>query len=77
MKRTKRELRIKVWFSPAPMTAEGERTAERLIARLIARAFAADHPQLFGKWSKQQDETTVSGPPAAAAVLPEPKGTQR
>jgi hypothetical protein len=31
------------------MTAEELRAAERILARLIAAAYAADHPELFGK----------------------------
>jgi hypothetical protein len=31
-----------------PMTAEEFRCAERVLARLIAAAFASDHPELFG-----------------------------
>jgi hypothetical protein len=31
-----------------PMSAEDLRSAERVLARLIAAAYAADHPELFG-----------------------------
>jgi hypothetical protein len=47
--------------------------AERVLARLIARAYAADHPELFAA----QQETATSGPSPAAradAVAPAARG---
>jgi len=47
------------------MPAADFEAAERVLARLIARAYAADHPELFGA----QKEMTTSGPPATAAAV--------
>ncbi len=35
-------------IAPDPMPPEQWEAAERLMATLVARAFAADHPELFG-----------------------------
>jgi hypothetical protein len=47
------------------MPAADFEAAERVLARLIARAYRADHPELFGA----QKEMIASGPPAAAAAV--------
>lgn len=43
--------------------------AERVLARLIARAFARDHPYLFRPSGAALAEHETSGPPAAAAAV--------
>jgi hypothetical protein len=43
--------------------------AERVLARLIARAFARDHPHLFTPPGAALAEHETSGPPAAAAAV--------
>ncbi len=45
--------------SGEPMSAADWRTAERILAKLVARASAADHPELFGSHLKR-----VTGGPA-------------
>jgi hypothetical protein len=57
------------------MPADELAAAERLLARLVARAYAADHPGLFGK--DVEPEGPVSGPSSAAradAVAPAARG---
>jgi len=49
-------------------TAEWE-TAESLLARLVARAYAADHPELFHPAVIAGETEENSGPPAAAAAV--------
>jgi hypothetical protein len=52
-----------------PMPAEEWQAAERLLARLIARAYTADHPELFGPRLSEVLEKVKPGPPAAAAAV--------
>ena len=49
---------------PVPETVLS--AAEDLLARLIARAYAADHPELFVLRVADQPETQPLGPPPAA-----------
>lgn len=43
----RRQLRIRREVSEEALTAGDLRIAEDLLAELVARAFAADHPELF------------------------------
>jgi hypothetical protein len=45
--RQQRQLKIRRTASTEPMSGCGLRIAEDLLAELVARAFAADHPELF------------------------------
>jgi len=63
--------------APEPMPAEEWQAAERLLARLIARAYAADHPELFRLAAGASDKATLTGPSAAAraeAATPAARG---
>ena len=44
----RRKLDIKRRASDEPMSTCDVQAAEAILARLVARAYAADHPQLFG-----------------------------
>ena len=44
----RRQLRIRREVSEEALTAGDLRIAEDLLAKLVARAYAADHPELFG-----------------------------
>jgi hypothetical protein len=50
------------------MAPEQQRPAERLLARLVAQAYAADHPELLRPPVIPQESKLVSGPPATAAA---------
>jgi hypothetical protein len=45
--RPKRAITYRVAVAAEPMPAEDLRAVELLVARLVARAYAADHPGLF------------------------------
>jgi hypothetical protein len=51
------------WGSPT--TPEERATAERILARLIATAYAADHPELFG--GRGHDVPIMGSRPEATA----------
>ena len=60
-----------------PLPAAEWDAAERLLAELIARAYAADHPELFGPRLSEVVENEKSGPSPAAradAVAPAARG---
>jgi hypothetical protein len=46
--RERKRLNIRRTACAEPMTARDLEMAEALLAKLVARAFAADHPELFG-----------------------------
>ena len=52
-----------------PMPVEEWQAAESLLARLVARAYAADHPELFRPAVAPNESQESSGPPAAAAAV--------
>jgi len=62
---TRRRFTYRASIAPGPMPTADFEASERVLARLIARAYAADHPELFGA----RERTTASGPPAAAAAV--------
>jgi hypothetical protein len=43
------------------MTAEELRSAEQTLARLVAAAYAADHPEFFGKEATDHTERGAEG----------------
>jgi hypothetical protein len=43
----KREIVYLKRISPEPMSPEEQEAAERILARLVALAYCADHPELF------------------------------
>lgn len=45
------------------------RAAERILVKLIARAFAVDNPELLSPVAAQSRTQQDSGPPAAAAAV--------
>jgi hypothetical protein len=51
------------------MSAEEWQAAEGLLARLAARAYAADHPELFAANAAQASEPETPGLPPANAGL--------
>ncbi len=55
--------------SPDPMLVEDWQTTEALLARFVARAYAADHPELFRPLGIAGENRESSGPPAAAAAV--------
>jgi len=68
-KRTGRRFTVISKIAAKPMLAEEWRAAESLLARLVARAYAADHPELFRPAIARSDNEQGSGPPAATAVV--------
>jgi len=46
--RQRKRLNIRRTASAEPMSACDMQAAEAILAKLVARAFAADHPELFG-----------------------------
>ena len=69
--RTKRRRRFSVItrIAAEPMPVEEWQAAESLLARLVARAYAADHPELFRPVVAQGETREDSGPPAASAAV--------
>jgi hypothetical protein len=51
------------------MGPEESQAAETLLARLVARAYAADHLELFCPTLSASETREYSGPPAAAAAV--------
>ena len=51
------------------MLTEDWARCERLLASLIARAYAADHPELFRRPTTPDKRTEKSGSPAASAEV--------
>jgi hypothetical protein len=54
-RRSTRELTVRRAISQSPMTPEALEGAERLLARLIARAYLADNPQLLSPQRRPHD----------------------
>jgi hypothetical protein len=48
-KKAESRLRFRIKFSEKPVTHTDWEASERLLARLVARAIAAEHPEWFGK----------------------------
>lgn len=67
--RSVRRLTIRTRIASEAMPAADLDAAERIVARLVARAYAAEHPELFGPRLSQIVHTEDSGPPAAAAAV--------
>ena len=77
MRDRRRQLKIVRKISPVPADETDVRRAEVILARLIARAYAADHPELFGPHLSGVLENEKSGPSPAAradAVAPAARG---
>lgn len=68
-KRKGRRFTVVTKIAAEPMPVEEWRAAESLLARLVARAYAADHPELFRCPSTPDEDRHSSGPPAAAAAV--------
>jgi len=56
----RRRFTFRATVAAEPMAAEDLQAAERILARLIARAYAADHPELFATPQAQDDQ--IAGP---------------
>lgn len=48
-------------ISQSPMSQEEHEFAERLLVRLVAQAFVADHPDLFSPLPRQAYRATPAG----------------
>ena len=75
--RKRRQLTITCRIAAEPISPGEWEAAERLLAELIARAYAADHPELFGPCLSEVLENEKSGPSPAAradAVAPAARG---
>jgi hypothetical protein len=68
-KRKGRRFTVVTRIAAEPMPVEEWRAAESLLARLVARAYAADHPELFRPAIARSENEQGSGPPAATAVV--------
>jgi hypothetical protein len=60
--RKKREFKFRASIANEPMLAAEWDAAERLLARLIARAYAADHPELFHRIPTDAARSAEDGP---------------
>lgn len=69
---TKQRFTFRASIAEEPMPAAEFAAAERLLARLIARAYDADHSEMFRARRTESTDPKGSGPPAAAvaAALP-------
>jgi hypothetical protein len=65
----RRRLGFRRQISPGPMTDQEQQAAERALARLIASAHAADHPELFETGAADGSRPKIPGPPSAAAEV--------
>jgi hypothetical protein len=65
----RRRFTFRASIAQEPMPVEEWQAAERLLAKLVARAYAADHPELFHPAVTPSLSTQSSGPPAAAAAV--------
>lgn len=64
---------IRTQISSEPMPVTDWQTAERILAKLVARAFAVDHGELFGQHLNEVLGQEISGSPSTArtdAVAP-------
>jgi len=64
---------VRTSISQEPMPVEDWHAAERVLAKLIARAYAADHPELFGPHLDRAFSKEISGSSSTAradAVAP-------
>jgi hypothetical protein len=66
---TKQRFTFKASIAPEPMPAAEWQAAERLLAKLVARAIARDHPEWFQSCRTDRKESEDAGPPAAAAAV--------
>ena len=67
---------VKTAISDQPMSTSDWHTSERLLAKMVARAFAHQHPELFGPHLGEALDRRVSGSPSTAraeAVAPAAK----
>jgi hypothetical protein len=67
--RQKRQFTFMARIAEEPMPAEEWQAAERLLAKLVARAYAADHPDLLQARRTESTHPKSSGPPATAAAV--------
>ena len=69
MKRKVQRVRFQRVTSGSPIPTTESQHVEDQIARMIASAYASDHPDLFQSITKKHGEQQVSGPVAAAAAV--------
>jgi len=55
-KRKKSRFTIRRTYSAEPMSLDEWRAAEKVLARLVAEAYAADHPEIFGPVSGETSD---------------------
>lgn len=65
----RRRFAFRTRLAAKPMAAAESEAAERLLARLVARAYAADHRELFDPTGITGENRRSSGPPAAAMAV--------
>ena len=76
-RRQAKGLNVRHRLSGTVMQQHALQTAEAILAKLVARAYAADHPELFGGNTFVPADISVSGLPPAAraeAVAPAARG---
>lgn len=56
-------------FAPEPMDEQERQAVESILAKLVARAYAADHSELFRPSLVKQEQIVISGPSAAGAPV--------
>lgn len=71
----RRQLRIRREVSEEALTAGDLRIAEDLLAKLVARAYAADHPELFAptQISQKGGDAARDGRDLAPPVCQKPR----
>ena len=65
-RKSKQRFTFKASIAAEPMPIEQWQAVERLLARLIARAYLADHPELFRPAVIRPEAEQESGPSPAA-----------
>ena len=66
--KAKSKITITYKIASEPMSSQEVQTAERILAKMIARAYAADHPELFAPQRTQRADSTISGSAATGAT---------
>jgi hypothetical protein len=66
--RKQRQFTFRATVAQEPMPVEEWQAVERLLARLTARAYAADHPEQFRPTTTPGEVKQDSRPPATAAA---------
>ena len=67
-RRARQPIRFTATIAREPMPQHEWVAVQDLLARMIARAYAAEHPELFRPVVAPSEVTEDSGPPAAAEL---------